>query len=286
MKIINKTPLVGEDGSLNIINRIRGTLQFGFSWYPDLRAQETAIALLGKILDNQFTLIRNPVLGAAKITFPLILVGPPGLSVIYVTHLSGMYRAKGDMWGKVDGGKVKAAGVNLLQRTAKLAKALGIHLRRLDPDFPVPSVDAVLMATNPGMHIASVRPIVRIVMSDAIERFALSLTQTPSALNEAKVKTLVEMILTGKKPERGIPSAGGEVLGMGDVQFDFGEDEEPKPQKPTRRAPARRLAKKPSSKGGFLGLTQKQLMILGILAAGEVCALVMMILIVVLQLSS
>ena len=299
MEIINKTPLTEEDGSLSFINRIRGTLKFGFSWYPDLLAQESAIAIMGKILDSQFVLLRNPVLGAAKVTFPLILVGPPGVMVIYVTHLDGMYRAKGDMWGKIENGRFKPASVNLLQRTAKLAKALGVYLHRIDPTFRVPPVDAVLLATDPGMHIESIRPIVRIVLSDAIERFALSLTQMPPALDKKGVQTVVEMILTGKKPEEAFEfSSGASSLGMGEIAFDFEDDEdeeEETPQaepvqpqsKPKPKTPpsARRAAQKKSA-NGLLGLTPKQWTILAVLAGAEICALVMMILIVVFQLQS
>ncbi len=52
MRIIDKTPLVEEDGSISFINRVKGSLQYGFSWYPDLQAQQKLISILDKKLSS------------------------------------------------------------------------------------------------------------------------------------------------------------------------------------------------------------------------------------------
>jgi hypothetical protein len=267
MKIIDKTPLIGEDGSISTLNRLKGTLQYGFSWYPDLLAQEKAIKIFEKHLGNKFTLIRNLTLGKSKITVPLILVGPPGVYVIFVTHLVGTYRAKGDAWGTISGGSFKEAGINLLKRTASFSKAVEVYLER--KNFKAPNgISPVLLSVNPGLHIASVRPIVRIVMSDAAERFAASLAQEPPLINAETVHRLTENLLTPltppkppKEPSKPKPRANEEL------DFALQEKTQPRPQKRPKK----------KSSNSYFGMTKKQLTILGVMAAVLVCLLVFFI---------
>jgi len=274
MKIIDKTPLVAEDGSISTLNRLKGTLQYGFSWYPDLLAQEKAIKILNKHLGNKFTLIRNLTLGKSKITVPLILIGPPGIYVIFVTHLVGTYRAKGDAWGTVSGGSFKEASINLLKRTASFSKAVEVYLER--KDFTAPNgVSPILLSVNPGLHIASVRPIVRIVLSDAVERFAASLGQEPPVMNAETVHRVVENLLTPLTPPKPPKEAGKpKSESASDVDFALQEKTQPRPKKSPR--------KKSSGSKPFLGMTKKQLTILGVMMAVLICLLVFFILGIVL----
>ncbi len=295
MRIIDHTPFVSETGKINLLDQLKGTLQFGLSWYPDLQAQQAAIALLDKHLDKKFTLIRNHTLGKSKITIPMILVGPPGVLVLYVTHLRGLYRAKGDAWGTVEGGKFKPASINLLTRTTQLGRALQVYLKRQGYE-KFQNVEPVLLSVDPGMHISSVRPIVRVVMSDAVERFATSLTQSPPVLSIEAVHEVVDVILKPRPPkpaEAPAQQAGGAQQTepgarqetpsseMGDISFAF-EDEEPQTPPALQQAPppaARRKA--PAS--GFLGMSGKQLALLGVISAIEVCMLVGFIIFILLN---
>ena len=194
MRIIDKTPYLEEDGSISIVNRIQGTLQNGFSWYGNLQAQDRAIAFFEKQLDKKFTLIRNLTLGTSKITIPFILIGPPGAYVFMVTNLKGTYRAKGSNWGEVDGEKYKEASVNLMKRTMLFAKAVTTYLQKQGLELPQP-IEPILLALNPGIHIETVRPAVRIVMSDAIERFAAGLHQAPPTITVGDVHQVSEAIV-------------------------------------------------------------------------------------------
>jgi len=194
MRIIDKTPFVEEDGSISLINRIQGTLQNGFSWYGNLQAQSRAIVFFEKQLDKKFTLIRNHTLGASKITVPFILIGPSGVYVFSITNAEGTYRAKGDSWGTVDGEKFKEASVNLLKRTQQLTKAVDFYLKKQQIALPK-DIDPILLSLNPRMHIETVRPAVRVVMSDAVERFAASLRQAPPIMAVADVHQISEAII-------------------------------------------------------------------------------------------
>ncbi len=89
MKIIDKTPFQTEKGEISLLNRLQGTLQHGFSWYPELEAQKIVIDQLNRVLEKGVVLIRNLTLPGSEIIEPIILIGQSGVYVIYVTHLRG-----------------------------------------------------------------------------------------------------------------------------------------------------------------------------------------------------
>ncbi len=193
MKIIDQTPLQDEAGQISLINRIQGALKYGLSWYANLEAQKTVIAVLSKVLEKGFTLLRNQQLGASEIIVPIILVGSSGIYVLEATPLKGFYRARGDEWGTLTNGVFQPAGINILARTSRLAQVLQVFFDRQGVKLAAP-IEPVLIAADPGMHIESVRPNVRIVLSDAIDRFAASLLQGRPVYNAPTVNELVDRI--------------------------------------------------------------------------------------------
>ena len=199
MKIYDKTPLQDEKGEIGLFQRLQGTLKYGFSWYPELEAQKTIIAQLDRALEKGFVLIRNLTLPGSQIVEPIILIGPPGVYVIYVTPLSGFYEAKGDQWNVVKDARSSPAQINLLSRAARLARVLQVYLDRQNLKLPGP-IEPVLIASSPAMHIESTRPAIRVVMIDAIRQFALSLLQADPALRTDFVHDLADRIITPRPP--------------------------------------------------------------------------------------
>jgi hypothetical protein len=195
MKVIDKTPLQNEKGEMTTLQRLQGMLEHGLAWYPELEAQKAVVAQLDRVLEKGFTLIRNVTLGKSPIVEPLILIGPPGIYVLYVTPLSGFYEAKGDQWNVVKSGHAYPAGMNLMTRVERLARALQVFLDRQGVTLPGP-VEPVLIATSPAMHIDSVRPMVRVVLSDAVRQFAGALLQARPVLKPELVYELADRIIT------------------------------------------------------------------------------------------
>jgi hypothetical protein len=191
MKIIDTTPFKGPDGQISAVDRVRAIAKYGSSWYSDVQAQDATAALLGRQLDRTYTLLVNPLLPGTDVFMPLVLVGPAGVYLIYVTNERGVFRAKGDEWGTLSGERFTPAKVNLLTRTARLAQGLGKFLER--QGIPL-VVEPVLLAMNPGMHIDSVRPLIRVVMSDAVERFAIGVTQASRTLTLETAAAIVDRI--------------------------------------------------------------------------------------------
>ena len=231
MKVIDKTPLQNEKGEISPIQRLRGTLEFGLAWYPEQEAQKAVIAQLDQVLEKGFTLIRNVTLGSSPITEPLVLVGPPGVYVIYVTPEAGFYEAKGDQWNVVKSGHSYPAAKNLMSYVFRLARALQVYLDRQGVNLPGP-VEPVLLSSNPAMHIDSLRPMVRVVLSDAVRQFAGSLLQARPVLKPELAFDITERILTPKpKPvQRPEPSEVETPQYLPPGLRDNPEEEEAQPQ--------------------------------------------------------
>lgn len=201
MKIIDKTPLQDEKGEISIIARVQGTLKFGLSWYSELEAQKIVIALLDRTLEKGYVLIRNFTLPGSDIVIPIILIGPAGVQVISITQTKGIFEAKGDQWNILDSnGRSQPASINLIGRVSQYARALQKYLNFQKIDYPG-QIEPVLISTNPGAHIESMRPVARVVQSDAIKQFAASLSQARPVLRADQVYQLADRIIDPRSSE-------------------------------------------------------------------------------------
>lgn len=216
MKIIDKTPLQDENGNINIIARVRGTLKYGLNWYSELEAQKTVVAQIDRLLEKGFVLIRNYTLPNSEIVIPLILVGSSGISVMFVTPAKGHFEAKGDQWNTVtSSGLSVSAGRNLVDLIDKLSRAFQKYLESQKINLQVP-VEAVLIASDPGAQIESLRPIVRVVRSDAVKQFASSLLQARPVLRTDSIYSLADRIVTPRTPEELLLTPQTEIGGAAD----------------------------------------------------------------------
>jgi hypothetical protein len=204
MKIIDKTPLLNEKGELGLMQRVQAMFQYGFNWLNELQAQKAIINYLDKQLDKGYTLIRNYTLGKSSITIPIILLGPTGIHVIQVAYLRGRFEAKGDAWNVEAGEGYKAAPNNLVRQTQRMARALRVFIERQGTDVPV-DIEPVLIAGNPGMHIESVRPAVRVLMIDAVRSFVSNLAGGQPVLTAEKIFELTDRILNPHPPRKAPP---------------------------------------------------------------------------------
>ncbi len=271
MQIIDKSPLVSEDGNISFFDRIRGSLQYGRSWFADMQAQEEAIRALSS-LDNRYTLLRNLTLPDAGVPIPLILVGPTGVWVIYVSNLRGVYRAKDDSWMRMDGGHFRPVKPNLVRRTQLLARALQVYLER--QGVHAPEISTALVFTDPAQHVDVLNPTVRVVLSDALDRFVLSITRQEENLTPQQIQGILAALST---PET--PAASDDLTDAYD--FDESLDEE---APATRTASRRKAATGPTGTAldaylGRLNLNRKQWMVLGGMFFAEIVVLFLFVLI-------
>ncbi len=206
MKLIDHTPFF-KDGQISTTDRLKAIWKYGASWLKEVEAQQIVIAILEKGLARGYTLFRNVTLPGLEIEIPLILVGPTGIYVLYVTPLRGTYRARGEEWGLLEGEHFRPARINLLRRTARLGRAVQVYLQK-QGFSDLPPVEAVLLGADPGLIVESVRPIVRVVQRDALERFAASISRARVVLGVDRIQQIVNRILNPLPPAARQPQAG------------------------------------------------------------------------------
>lgn len=306
MKIIDKTPLLNEKGELGFSQRIQGMFQYGFNWPNELRTQKAIITFFDRQLEKGYTLIRNIPLGQSGIVVPMILLGPSGIHVIQIAHVRGRYEVRGDTWNVEAGEKYKPAPVNLVQQTIRMANAVQAFIERQGVKLPA-SPEPVLIAGDPGLHISSVRPGIKVMMIDGIKSFVSSLATGKQVLSPEQVFDYTERLTNPRmskkespasaavitapqggweqesyQPEvsraRAIFNAAEEAKPFDPADFDFEmTDEEPEADIPPVNMPQAGLeqsAKTPLKRGNrILGLTPPQFAVIAGLALALICIL-------------
>lgn len=240
MKIIDKTPLLDEKGNLALMQRLQGMLQFGLNWPRELEAQNAIIKYFDRQLEKGYTLIRNMTLGQSGIMIPMILLGPTGIYVIEVTYLRGRYEAKGEAWNVEAGDSYKPAPVNLIQRTLRMANALRKFIERQGITLQV-GIEPVIIAGDPGLHIESNRPAIKVMMIDGIKSFVSGLVAGKPILNGMLVNDYTDRILNPRpKPDMTPPPAAPEPEPEPRAAWEelYGWNEAQQPQEDVSRAQA------------------------------------------------
>ena len=200
MKILDYAEIPFNDGNLSVKDRMNGISNYGFTWVPRMKSQELIIQDLNRVLDFHFTILRNVPLPNQKINIPLVLLGPHGITVLYNSIKKGMFRAEGDDWEEMDNRlrDFKATRPNLITRTKQMAEAFHKFLSDIDYET---EVDGVLIFTDPGTHVNTKRPDVRIILMDAIQRFGVSLLKMPQKMTVEEIRHLVNLITEAIQPE-------------------------------------------------------------------------------------
>lgn len=241
---------------------IHGLARLGITLEQEGEASETIIRQFGRLLDNRYTMLKNVPLPGVATPIPLILVGPPGVYVINPRGESGIFRAREDSWVEMNRRtqKYEIGRQNLLEQTRTYATAVENYLR--EKGFSVTSVQPLLIFSNPGVHLESSRPIVRILLIDALERYIVTLAQSQSVI---PIETNMALVESLSAPP--LPSPAPEPVKKSQTPKSPPPLSQPMPLPPF-------LAK--------LNLTPKQWAILGVLAGLEILVLIVLILVVVL----
>jgi len=199
LKIIERSPIRGTVGPVSLIDRIQGIWRYGLSWNQDLAAQDLLAAHLGRLLDNSYTLIHNVFLPTLALPIPCVLIGPTGIHVFYASNLKGIYRARGDHWAVLDSRHRRYVPYrpNLLRRAASMNRAIQVYLAAME--IVLEAVRPVIFFANPGIHIESAGPEVRLLQIDGIDRFVASLLLEEPSLDSDHVRRIVEL-LTASSP--------------------------------------------------------------------------------------
>lgn len=206
MKIIDKTPLVNENGQLGPLQRLQGMLQYGFKWPYQLAAQQAIITYFDRQLEKGYTLIRNHTLGQSGIMVPIILIGSAGMYVIQIAYERGRYEVKGDTWNVASGEGYSPATTNPIRDTIRMANAVKAFIERQGVQLPVP-IEPVLIAGDAGLHIESVRPAIKVLMIDGIRSYVSNLAAGRPVLSADMIYELTERVVNPRSPRKSAPAA-------------------------------------------------------------------------------
>ena len=204
MKVIDRSAPVKQDRNPAMMDRVLSRL--GQSWkQKEVQAEEAIIEALQKVLDNSFVMLRNVVLEGLDVPIPLVLVGPPGMWVIYASTSKGVFRAREDSWEELDDRtqQFKLARPNLLTRTKMMARAVETYLTTHVQHLPL--IEPVLFFNDPGIHVDSTRPIVRIVQADALDRLVASFFQARVFLSQENLQRIVEALNSDRGQTQTLP---------------------------------------------------------------------------------
>jgi hypothetical protein len=247
-----------------------------FSGTSESKAQEAVIIYCKRILNNKFTMLRNMPLPEFELPVPLILIGPPGIFVLSVYGVKGVFRAKEDSWLEIKGQtrQYQPARPNLIQISQGFKIAVEQYLQSQGVEDA--QLHGLLVFMNPGIHIDTVRPAVRVVMKDGLERFMSNLVTRPPIFNTSELKKLVALFHQTNEAE--------ELPAVRD-QFDFQEETKKKPTKspnPVHTLPAPNifLTKNLESVSRKINLTNKQWIFIGIMLVVQIILLMAVILII------
>jgi hypothetical protein len=149
-------------------------------------------------LGNDYIALHNITMPETEVNIPLMVIGPTGVYVLYVTPLAGVYRAKGDNWLIQESGRgMRNAHPNLLARSQLMGRAVEVFLKRNGCDV---TVQTALLCSSSKMFVESIRPSTRVIMSDAIEKFITSWAQENANLNADVVHQIADLLTTQPKP--------------------------------------------------------------------------------------
>jgi hypothetical protein len=175
---------------------------------------------------------------------------------------------------------------------------LQAFIERQGVKLPKP-VEPVLLAANPGMHVESMQPIVRVVMIDALERWAASLETAAPLFTPETSYELADRIVNprpAKKEETSdapapTKSEGEQELSRAGAIFRAADEAEPfdpasldfafeegtgleVPPELIESSPAIPIPSKEGEKKRMLGMTMPQLALLGGMILVEICVLI------------
>lgn len=193
MKVIDCTALRDNHSQAVSLDNILGSLKIGRSSSQDRDAQNILISAFQRALNNKYTMLQNVSLAGLDMPVPLLLVGPAGIWVLNPSGVRGVYRAKGESWEKIDDRKqtYESASENLLTHTEIISKAVEDVMAAHGKEKS--HVEPVLVFTNPGVHIETVRPVVRVVLVDALHRFISGILQSRMVYDQEQVQELVDL---------------------------------------------------------------------------------------------
>ncbi len=239
--------------------------------------QEEFAEALNRVLDHRFTLLCEVRLDGVDEPIPYILVGPAGIWVIFHSNEKGVFHARESSWAGLDGktGGFRPIRPNPIPSSLRKTAVLKEVLNR--QGIQCPQVETVLYFSDPGAHVQTEKPAVRIVLIDGLERFINSIWTAPGLLDANTIEQIVTALLGVTTQELLFPS--------GEIHDQYSMSELPAPKKPAEPS---RITQISSAEPGFiqslsskLPFSRRQWTLLAILLVANLIILLLLVIVVV-----
>lgn len=208
MKLIELNQKLAEMDSIQkVAEQVRQLLSFGKTGE---HAEDAVVARFLRGLDNRFIMVRKLHPGSSSVPFPPILVGPAGLAILNISRERGFFKVKDDSWWKMDKTthRFRPARPNLIKQSQGYATSLTMLLDAHGKSHP--EVTPVLIFANPGVHIETTNPAIRIVLMDGVENLINTMLNSEEVLQLNEINSLSDSFEVMANPEKAIPMGEGE----------------------------------------------------------------------------
>jgi len=216
MKVIHRSEFRSASGYISLGNMLRATTTRGSQWQRELAGEDRVAQALGRLLDDQYSLIRNLVIPGDKYDLDMVLVGPTGLWEFEVIHFTGLVNTEnGWMCWDFTQGQVRPIPRELVQRTQEKADNLAAYLAQLG--LPVEVSQATVLSTPNAPREFAV-PGLQVVFVDEVQGFIQTALQLLKPAAPVPVEEIVGKLAGIEGRETGEYSPD-KVLGMTQTQF-------------------------------------------------------------------
>ncbi|MCC7130010.1 MAG: hypothetical protein B6D39_05565 [Anaerolineae bacterium UTCFX2] len=247
---------------------------------PDRRklsARDYLIQNLRGVLDNRFHMVCEACLDEKKDALPLILLGPTGIWVILTADAKGVFRIHEAVWEELQSkrGGYKTVYPNPI--TVGLEKTQELLDYLTSRGISVPSIEPAVFFSDPGAHIETSKPAVRIIPMDALQRFIITVFRSPVVFDEDEVQLIIDELVCEQED--------AEISPVAEITDIYTMRDLPEPKKPAepsklalmaREEPAliRRIAQR-------FPFTRQQWILLAVLLVVNIIILVWLVFVVV-----
>jgi hypothetical protein len=161
---------------------------------PDEHAEEMIITQLMRGLDNRFILLHNLHLETGREVFPPILIGPFGMMVLNISFARGFFKAREENWWEMSKSSHSfgPGHPNLIKQSQFYANKLTNMLDANGKSHP--EITPVLVFANPGVHVETANPAIRIVLMDGIESLIAGMLKNEELLPPTEINYLADSL--------------------------------------------------------------------------------------------
>ncbi len=173
-------------------------------------AEQSLIAQFMRGLDNRYSMLYKLQLEPKGVVFPPILIGPPGVILINISHAKGFFRAQESEWFEMSqkGNTFEPALPNLVTQSVEFAQKLSDVLDARGKSHP--DIIPVLLFANPGVHVETNDPSIRIALMDGMDSLIDNIIKSDEVMQPAEVSSLSEALEIMVNPDKAFAVGEGE----------------------------------------------------------------------------